>query len=111
MAAQTKNSTKHKPKSYKSMSSEDREKQIIAKAVDLAEKKIEDGTASSQIICHYLDLATEERQRKNEKLKKETELLEAKKDSLETEQKREEIYENALKAFTSYSGGHYDENL
>lgn len=105
MAAQTKNSTKHKPKSYKSMSSEDREKQIIAKAVDLAEKKIEDGTASSQIICHYLDLATEERQRKNEKLKKETELLEAKKDSLETEQKREEIYENALKAFTSYSGG------
>jgi len=111
MAAQTKNSTKHKPKSYKSMSSEDREKQIIAKAVDLAEKKIEDGTASSQIICHYLDLATEERQRKNEKLKKETELLEAKKDSLETEQKREEIYENALKAFTSYSGGHYDEDL
>ncbi len=105
MATQTKNSSKPKTKSYKSMSSDDREKQIIAKAVDLAEKKIEDGTASSQIICHYLDLATEERRRKNEKLAKETELLEAKKDSIETEQKREEIYENALKAFTSYSGG------
>lgn len=105
MAAQTKNSSKPKAKSYKSMSSDDREKQIIAKAVDLAEKKIEDGTASSQIICHYLKLATEEQRLDNKKREKEIELLEAKKDSIETEQKREEIFEEALSAFTSYAGG------
>lgn len=105
MATQTKNSSKPKTKSYKSMSSDDREKQIIAKAVDLAEKKIEDGTASSQIICHYLKLATEEQRLDNKKREKEIELLEAKKDSIETEQKREEIFEEALSAFTSYAGG------
>lgn len=105
MATQTKSTTKNKTKSYKSMSSKDREQQIIAKAVDLAEQKIEDGTASSQIICHYLKLATEEHQLDNKKREKEIELLEAKKDSIETEQKREEIFEEALNAFTSYSGG------
>lgn len=104
MATQSKKSTKTKPKSYKSMSPEDREKQIISKAVNLAEQKIEDGTASSQIICHYLKLATEEARLDNKKREKEIELLEAKKDSIETEQKREEIFKEALDAFTSYAG-------
>lgn len=37
---------------------EARENQLIAAAVDLAEKQIADGTASSQVITHFLKLGS-----------------------------------------------------
>lgn len=87
---------------------EGRENQLISLAVDLAEKQLLEGTASSQIITHYLKLATTREQLEKEKLKKENELLAAKKDSLESEQRVEELYKNALNAMKSYQG-HEDE--
>ena len=44
---------------------EARQAQLIAKAERLAEKKLEDGTASPQIIVHYLRLATEREKKQN----------------------------------------------
>ena len=41
---------------------EARENQLISLAVDLAEKQLQEGTASSQVITHYLKLgSTKER--------------------------------------------------
>ena len=105
MANTKKSTSKQSIGKHKSISPEGRERQMIALAEDLAEEKLRDGTASSQIVCHYLKLGTEREALEREKIQKENELLEAKKDTLETEQKREELYEAALRAFTTYSGG------
>lgn len=83
---------------------EARENQLINLAVGLAEKQLIEGTASSQIITHYLKLATTREQLEKEKLKKENKLLEAKTDSLESEKRVEELYNNALNAMRSYQG-------
>ena len=54
---------------------EKQEQQLIAKAVDLAERQLEEGTASAQVITHYLKLGTTREQLEKEKLRKENELL------------------------------------
>lgn len=53
-----------------------REKQIANMALDLAEKQIKEGTATSQVITHFLKIAT----------------------------LREELYTKALQAMTQYTG-------
>lgn len=83
---------------------EARENQMISLAVDLTEKKLLDGTASSQIISFYLKLASTKEQLEKEKLMKENELLKAKTDSLRSAKKIEELYSNALNAMRTYSG-------
>lgn len=83
-----------------------RENQIIVQAVDLAEKQILQGTASSQIITHYLKLAaTRERERLEEtKLRKEIELLEAKTKAIQDSQDIKQMYEEAMNAMKVYRG-------
>ena len=65
-------------KSRPAISPESRENQMIALAVDLAEKQLRDGTASSQVITHFLKLATVQEKLKNDKLVAENKLLKAK---------------------------------
>lgn len=83
---------------------EARENQMISLAIDLAEQQLRDGTASSQVISHYLKLGSTKAQLEKEKLAHETELLKAKKVSIESSQRSEELYQNALNAFRNYSG-------
>ena len=40
------------------LTEEAQEKHMIALAMDLAEKQLREGTASSQVITHYLKLAS-----------------------------------------------------
>lgn len=87
---------------------EGRENDLIALAVDLAEKQLREGTASTQVITHYLKLATTREQLEREKLAKENELLQAKADGIRTAAHIEELYEEAIKAMRTY-GGHPDE--
>lgn len=89
------------------LSPEARENQMIALAVDLAEKQLIEGTASSQVITHYLKLGTQNHKLELEKLQKENELLKAKTDSLQSAQRIEELYADAIKAMQQY-GGHDD---
>lgn len=89
---------------YKAISTEARESQLIAMAVDLAEKQLREGTASSQVITHYLKLATSEQKHKIEKLQRENELLRAKTESLQSQARTEEMIAEAMKAFRNYSG-------
>ena len=81
-----------------------RENQLISLAIDLAEKQLLEGTASSQVITHYLKLGTAKERLEREKLEKENELLKAKTEALQSAQRVEELYANALNAMRSYSG-------
>lgn len=83
---------------------EAREVQLIALATNLAEQQLRDGTASAQVITHYLKLATDQNRIENEKLRHEVELLKAKTKALESEQHREELYANAIAAMRDYAG-------
>lgn len=83
---------------------ESRENQLIADAIDLAEQQIRNGTASSQIITHFLKLGTTKMELEKEKMRHEIELTKAKKESIQAAQHSEELYENAIKAMRQYSG-------
>jgi len=87
---------------------EARENQLIQAAVDLAEKQLSDGTASAQVITHYLKLATTRERLEKEKLTNENELLRAKTEALQSAKKIEDLYAKALKAMSSYSGNRED---
>ena len=57
------------------MSPDARENQMINLAVDLAEKQLEEGTASSQVITHFLKLGSSKERLEREKLEEENKLL------------------------------------
>jgi len=86
------------------LSPEARENQMIALAIDLAEKQLIEGTASSQVITHYLKLGSTKERIEKEILEKQKDLIEAKTQSLHTAQKIEEMYGEALNAMRRYSG-------
>ena len=83
---------------------EGREEQLISLAIDLAEKQLEEGTASAQVITHYLKLASTRERLEKEKLERENELLKAKTESLKSMAKVEELYSEAIAAMRTYSG-------
>lgn len=83
---------------------EARENQMIALATNLAEKQLIEGTASSQVITHYLKLGSTKERLELEKLKRENRLLEAKSEALESAARVEELYAEAIKAFGIYHG-------
>ena len=83
---------------------EARENQMIALAVDLAERQLREGTASSQVITHYLKLATVQEKLKNDKLIEENKLLKARTEQIESTKRSEELMAEAIKAFRTYGG-------
>lgn len=87
-----------------SLTPEGREQQLIQAAVTLAEQKILDGTASSQVICHYLTLASPSYRNKREREELENELIRAKVENLKSQTTSEKLYANAIKAFAVYNG-------
>lgn len=88
---------------------EARENQLIAEAIDLAEKQITEGTASSAVICHYLKLGSTKAKLENEKLQEENKLLRAKTEALESQKNLERLYKDAITAMTEYRGIDDDE--
>ena len=90
---------------------EGRENQMISLAVDLAEKQLIEGTASSQVITHYLKLGATKERLEKEKLEEENKLLKARTKALQSSDRVEELYKNAIEAMKRYSGnGRSDEN-
>lgn len=81
-----------------------REKQMISLAVDLAEQQLRDGTASSQVITHFLKLATVREKLERERLREENRLLKAKTKAVERETVNGDLYEKALAAMKRYTG-------
>jgi hypothetical protein len=83
---------------------EARENQMIALAVGLAEKQLADGSASSQVITHYLKLGSTKEKIEKEILEKQKELIVAKTESIQSAKRVEELYINALNAMRTYTG-------
>lgn len=92
---------------------EARENQLIALAVDLAEKQLLEGTASSQVITHYLKLGSTKERLEKQILEEQVDLLKAKTEALQSAKRAEELFADAMKAFAVYRGGSGsdDENL
>lgn len=86
------------------LSPENREAQLIALATDLAEQQLRDGTASSQVITHYLKLGTTRAELEKEKIRKENKVLEAKAEALKSNDAITTLYEDAIKAMRNYAG-------
>ena len=84
---------------------EARENQLVSLA---GEKQLREGTASSQVITHYLKLGSTKERIEKEILEKQKELIEAKTQNLKSIENSEKLYADALKAFRGYSG-HGDE--
>lgn len=83
---------------------EARENQMIALAVDLAEQQLRDGTASSQVITHYLKLGStrEKIEQRNKEL--DTELKAAKAEAIRAAERIEDIYAEAIASMKRYAG-------
>jgi phage-related minor tail protein len=77
---------------------------MISLATDLAEEQIRAGSASSQVISHFLKLGSTRERLEQERLEHENALLEVKKEQIESQQRIEELYVDAIKAMRSYSG-------
>lgn len=86
------------------LSPEARENQLISLAIDLAEKQLANGTASSQVISHYLKLGSTTARVEKEILLEQKKLIEAKTKVLASGPIIEELYNNAIKAMKTYSG-------
>lgn len=83
---------------------EGRENQIVAMAVDLAERQIADGTASAQVITHFLKMGSTREKLEQERLHEEVSLKRAQREQLESQARVEELYTKALDAMRGYKG-------
>ena len=83
---------------------EARENQLIYLATELAEKQLRDGTASSQVITHYLKLGSSKEKLEQEILMENKKLLTAKTEALQSAKRVEELYAEAITAMRRYSG-------
>ena len=86
------------------MTPEDREQYLINLALDNAERQLREGTASSQVVTHFLKLGSSREQLEQDKLREETKQTRAKIDSLEASAKSEERYAAAIEAMHRYQG-------
>lgn len=107
------NSKKSVPSSSKirpALTPEARENQLIYLATELAEQQLKEGTASSQVITHYLKLGSTKERIEKEILEKQKELISAKTEALQSSKRIEELYSNAIAAMRKYSGHGGDES-
>lgn len=85
-----------------------RESKMISLAERLAERQLEDGTASAQVITHYLKLGSSREQIEKKRLEAEVKLQEAKVEQIANGSKMEQLLVHAIKAFRGYQGN-FDE--
>lgn len=83
---------------------EARENQLVSDAIDLAERQIRDGTASSQVLTHFLKLGSTRERLEQQRLEHENELTRVKIEAMESAKRVEELYAEALTAMRSYRG-------
>lgn len=91
------------PRIRPALTPEARENQMIALAIDLAEQQLRDGTASSQVITHFLKLGSTREKIEKEILEKQKAMIEAKTESLHSAKRIEELYANAMEAMKDYT--------
>lgn len=85
---------------------EGRENQLVSLAFDLAEDQIRKGTASSQVLTHFLKLGSTRERLEQEKLHRDNLLLSAKIDQITSGKKLEDLFEKAIEVMKVYAGHH-----
>ena len=104
MRSTTKQDGKPTRKSPPAKTPEARENQMIALAVDLAERQLQAGTASSQVITHFLKLGSTKDRLEKEIMTEQKKLVKAKTESIQSAKQVEQLYKEALDAMRSYTG-------
>lgn len=102
--ARTRSSTDVEQTSRPFLTPEGNQSYLVNLANTLVEKRLRDGSASSQETVHFLKIGSRETQLKIEQLEEENKLLRAKTEALKSQQNVEKLYEDALNAMRRYSG-------
>ena len=89
---------------------EERQDQLINLAIDEAERQISKGIATSQIITHYLKLATEREKAEITRIQGEIALQKAKIEAMAGQARQEQMFKDAVAAFRGYQGLDDDED-
>lgn len=95
---------KRSPRRRTASTEEGREAQMVSLATDLAERQLREGTASAQVINHYLKLGSSRERLEQERIATENLLLEARAEAMAAQGQVETLYREALEAFRGYSG-------
>ena len=93
-----------RPEPIPARTEEEEEKRAGGYAMDLAIKQLREGTASSQIIVHFLKINSQKEQAELEKIRSEIKLLKAKKKAIESGEEQDKKYEEVIKAISAYAG-------
>lgn len=104
MAARRRVTEETKSRRRPATTPEQRENQLVSAAHDLAEEQIRRGEASSQVITHFLKLGSSRERLEQERIAHENELLQVKREAIESNKHREELYGEAIKAMRTYAG-------
>lgn len=97
---------KDEPVNSRSFVSEDaQENYMISLATKLAEKQLREGTASAQVITHYLKMGSSKEKLEKEVLKRQSKLMDAKTKNIERDAEMDKMYSDAIEAMKKYSGG------
>lgn len=80
------------------------ENELIAMAYNLVAQRIKDGSATAAETVHFLKMGSTKERYERERVKKELELMEAKKEALESAKYTEEMFNNVVAAIKSYKG-------
>lgn len=104
MTARRRSSEPKPPRRRPATTPEGRENELVSAAIDLAETQIRNGSASSQVITHFLKLGSTREQLEQQRLKHENELTRVRIEAIESQKRVEELYMEALRAMRSYSG-------
>lgn len=87
-----------------------RENQLISLATDVAEQQLLDGTASAQVITHYLKLGTAKARLEKKMLEEQVELIKAKTQSYRSMEETEAAIKEAVAAMKRYQGSAFDDS-
>lgn len=88
---------------------EAREQRLINKALDLAERKLEDGTAPAQLICMFLKMGSSRERLEKQRLEEENKLLRAKTSSIKNAEDISKKYDKVIRAMKRYTGQPIDD--
>lgn len=102
--------TKTKRKLPPAITTEGRESQLINLAMAQAQRQLEEGTASSQVLTFFLKLGISLAQLEKRRLEAQIAVETAKAEAITSQKRSEELYEEALNAFREYTGESEDED-
>jgi hypothetical protein len=84
---------------------EARELQLASAAYDLAEEQLNAGTASSQVITHFLKMGSTRERLEQQSIQHDIELKKVKAEQIEAQKHIESLFVEAISAMRSYQGG------